>query len=80
MFATSVIAMILMLIGAINYGLVGFFNYNFISMIFGGAAKGDYSIIAHVAFAIIGLAGLWGLSFLGRLNSLGGGGCCKKDK
>lgn len=76
MFVTGVIAMILILIGALNYGLVGFFNYNFLSVIFGGAAKCEYSMWAHICFAIIGLAGLWGLSFLGRLNGLIGG---KKD-
>ncbi len=79
MFVTGVISMILILIGALNYGLVGFFNYNFLSMIFGGAAQGDYSMLAHIAFAIIGLAGLWGLSFLGKLNGLMSS-CCKKDK
>ncbi len=77
MFATGVIAMILILIGALNYGLVGFFNYNFLSVIFGGPSGCEYSMWTHICFAIIGLAGLWGLSFLGRMNALIGGG--KKD-
>lgn len=77
MFATGVIAMILILVGAINYGLVGFFNYNFLSVILGGEAGGEYSMWAHIVFAIIGLAGLWGLSFLGKLGGLAGGN--KKD-
>lgn len=79
MLAISVIAMILILIGALNCGLIGFFNYNFLSMIFGGSATGDYSVVAHIVFAIIGLAGLWGLSFLGRLSDLCGQ-CSKKKR
>lgn len=78
MFITSVISMILILIGAINWGLVGFFNYNFVSMILGGETVGDYSLLARIAFAIVGLAGLWGLSFLGRLQSLCG--CCESGR
>ena len=77
MFAISIISMILIIIGALNWGLVGFFNYNFISVIFGGAAAGDYSGFDRFIFAIIGLAGLWGLSFLAKLNLLC---CCKKSK
>ena len=79
MFAASVIAMILILVGALNCGLVGFFNYNFISVLFGGSATGDYSVVAHIVFAIIGLAGLWGISFLGNLKGLCGK-CTKKRK
>lgn len=76
MFVINVIAMILILIGALNWGLVGFFNYNFVSVIFGGSAMGDYSGFDRFVFAIVGLAGIWGLSFLGRLGALsyGGGG------
>ena len=78
MFAISVIAMILMIVGALNWGLVGFFNYNFVNMLFGGSPTGEYTIIAHIAFAIVGLAGLWGLSFLGKLSSLCGS--CNHEK
>lgn len=66
----GVIALILIEVGAINCGLIGFFDYNFVSVIFGGSAMGDYSILGRIVFAIIGLAGLWGLSFFGRVNCL----------
>lgn len=76
MFVINVIALILILVGALNWGAVGFFNYNFVSMIFGGPATCDYSGFARFIFAIVGLAGIWGLSFLGRLGAL----CCAKCK
>lgn len=83
MLGMNIIVMILILIGALNWGLVGFFDYNFVSVIFGGSAEGTYSVFDRIVFAIIGLAGLWGLSFLGRISALtyrsGKGGCCGSD-
>jgi uncharacterized membrane protein YuzA (DUF378 family) len=44
----------LVVIGAINWGLVGFFNWNLVGAIFGG----DMVTAARVVYAIVGLAGL----------------------
>lgn len=46
------IAWILIIIGAINWGLVGFFNYDLVIGIFGGS-------FARVIFAIVGISGLY---------------------
>lgn len=54
--ALRVIAMLLMVIGSLNWGLVGFFQYNLVSDLFGGFAR--------VIFALVGLAGLYGISML----------------
>lgn len=51
------IALILVIVGALNWGLIGFFQFNFVGMIFGGDASGW----ARLVFALVGLAGLWGL-------------------
>lgn len=66
----NLIALILILVGAINWGFVGFFNYNFVNALFGGMVAGEYSTIERIVYAIVGLAGIWGLSFLIK--------CCKK--
>lgn len=66
----SWIAMILVIIGALNWGLIGFFDIDVISRIFG-------QIGGRVIFAIIGLAGIWGFSFfplLTRISCRKGGG------
>ncbi len=57
------IVYLLMIIGAINWGLWGFFQYDLIADIFGGPSTG----LARLVYAIIGLGGLYGLSFLGKV-------------
>ena len=64
----NVIALILILVGALNWGLWGFFQFDFIAWLFGG----NSTWIARLAYAIIGLAGLWGLSFLSKCKVI----CC----
>lgn len=52
------IALILIIIGGINWGLIGFFQFNLIDSIFG-----TYSIISRVIYALVGLSSIYGLSF-----------------
>lgn len=75
MVVLNVVALILVIVGALNWGSIGFFNYNVISAIFGLEVAGDYSVGARAIFAIVGLAGLWALNFLGRVRGL----CCCDD-
>jgi uncharacterized membrane protein YuzA (DUF378 family) len=46
------------IIGALNWGLIGFFNWNLVDAIFGGGAAETTSTISRVVYAIVGLAGL----------------------
>jgi uncharacterized protein len=48
------LALILAIIGAINWGLIGFFNYNLVDAIFGTGSG-----IARVIYALVGLSGLY---------------------
>lgn len=54
--------LILMIIGGLNWGLVGFFNYNLVSNIFGA----DLVIISRIIYALVGLASIVGVTFLFR--------------
>ena len=56
------LALILVIIGAINWGLIGFFRYDLVSSIFGG----NYEIVSRIIFAIVGLAGIYAISFFFR--------------
>ena len=53
------IALILIIIGAINWGLIGFFNFDLVATIFG-----DMSIISRIVYALVGVSGLWGIKLL----------------
>jgi uncharacterized membrane protein YuzA (DUF378 family) len=58
----------LALLGAINWGLIGFFNYNLVDAIFGGGAnEAPGSLASRIVYAIVGVAGLIGLFTLPRL-------------
>ena len=54
----------LVVIGAINWGLVGFFQFDLIAAIFGGMN----AWVSRVIYALVGLAGLYALSFYGRFD------------
>jgi uncharacterized membrane protein YuzA (DUF378 family) len=48
------IALALVIIGALNWGLIGFFNYDLVAAIFGGS----FTAGARIVYALVGLAGL----------------------
>lgn len=60
----DIVALILIIIGGINWGLVGFFNFNLITFIFGTA-----SMISRIIFALVGLAGVYSLVLFFKLNT-----------
>lgn len=57
----NIISLILVIIGAINWGLIGFFQFDLISSIFG-----TMTAFTRVVFALIGIAGLYSFAFFGR--------------
>ncbi|ADL51340.1 DUF378 domain-containing protein [Clostridium cellulovorans] len=58
----DIIALLLVVIGAVNWGLIGFFEFDLVSSLLGGM----YSAASRVVFALVGLAGLYAISFFGR--------------
>jgi uncharacterized membrane protein YuzA (DUF378 family) len=58
------IALILVVIGAINWGLIGFFNFDLVKAIFG-----SMTLISRIIYALVGVSGLYALSFFGRLRN-----------
>ena len=53
------IALVLIIIGAINWGLIGFFNFNLVAVIFG-----EMTWISRVIYSLVGISGLWGMKLL----------------
>lgn len=58
------IALILSIIGSLNWGLVGLFKFDLVAWIFGGQA----TVISRIIYAVVGLAGLWCITLLFRRN------------
>ena len=59
-------ALVLTIIGAINWGLVGFFQYDLVAAIFGG----QDSALARIIFGLVGIAGLVNLGLLFKPNEV----------
>jgi uncharacterized membrane protein YuzA (DUF378 family) len=55
------LALVLVIIGALNWGLVGLFNFDLVATIFGSG-----SALTRIIYTLVGLAGLWSLSLLWR--------------
>jgi hypothetical protein len=58
------IALCLVIIGAINWGLIGFLGFDLVRVIFG-----DMTFVSRVIYALVGIAGLYALSYFGRLKN-----------
>jgi uncharacterized membrane protein YuzA (DUF378 family) len=54
------IALILTIVGALNWGLVGLFSFDLVAWICGGAT----AIVARIIYTVIALAGIWSISML----------------
>lgn len=57
----DVTALVLVIIGAINWGLIGFFQFDLVAALFG-----TMSTFTRIVYALVGIAGLYSISFLGR--------------
>lgn len=56
------IALILVIVGALNWGSVGLFRFDIVSWICGGQG----SILARIIYTVVALAGIWCVSLLFR--------------
>ncbi|MDO5417491.1 MAG: DUF378 domain-containing protein [Lachnospiraceae bacterium] len=59
-------ALTVSIIGAVNWGLIGFFNFNLVAFLFGS------SWLSRIIYALVGLCGLYLLSFYGRTREMAG--------
>ena len=53
------VSLILIIIGAINWGLIGFFKFDLVAAIFG-----EMSILSRIIYALVGISGLWGIKMI----------------
>ena len=53
------IALVLIIIGAVNWGLIAIFNFDLVAAIFG-----DMTVMARIVYGLVGISGLWGIKLL----------------
>jgi uncharacterized membrane protein YuzA (DUF378 family) len=59
--AVNIIALILIIVGGVNWGLVGIFNIDLVASLFG-----DMSVAARTVYSLVGLAALYSISILAK--------------
>ena len=57
------IALTLVIIGALNWLLVGLFQFNLVDTIFGIG-----SVISRIVYVLVGISGLWSIALYGKIN------------
>lgn len=57
----DIFALVIIIIGALNWGLIGLFQFDLIVAIFGAA-----SVVSRIIYTLVGLAGIWGITLLFR--------------
>ncbi|MCD8326198.1 MAG: DUF378 domain-containing protein [Lachnospiraceae bacterium] len=62
--ALDATALTIAIIGAINWGLIGFFRFDLVAFLFG-----DMSWLSRIIYAIVGICGLYLISFYSHLGS-----------
>ena len=60
------LALILVILGALNWGLVGLFQFDLVASLFGGMS----GTLARIIYTLVGLAGVWGISLLFRRDGI----------
>jgi uncharacterized membrane protein YuzA (DUF378 family) len=59
----NIVALILMIVGALNWLLVGIFKFNLVTWIFGAS-----SVVTAILYVLVGLGGIWGIVMLFQRN------------
>ena len=54
------VSLLLVIIGAINWALIGVFQFDLVAWIFGGQA----AVLSRVVYTLVGAAGIWCISLL----------------
>ncbi len=53
------ISLVLMVIGSINWGLIGIFKFDLVATLFG-----DMTVLSRIVYTLVGISGIWGIKML----------------
>ena len=52
--AINLVTLLLVIVGGLNWGLVGLFNFNLVSALFG-----DMSALSRIVYVLVGISAVW---------------------
>ncbi len=55
----------LVIIGCLNWGLIGFFDFDLVSTLFG-----QMSLLTRIVYAVVGISGIYAITYYGRMRNL----------
>ncbi|MBR0082292.1 MAG: DUF378 domain-containing protein [Clostridia bacterium] len=59
----NTVALVLMIVGALNWLLVGLFQFNLVAWAFGAG-----TVLARIVYSVVGIAAIWGIAMLFQRN------------
>ena len=59
----NIAALTVVIIGAVNWGLIGLLNFNLVAFLFG-----DMTLLSRIVYSLVGLCGLYLVTFYGLLS------------
>ena len=63
--ALNGVILALIILGAINWGLIGLFRFDLLNTFFGGAN----TALGRIIYTLVGIAGLWSFTFLNKFDT-----------
>lgn len=60
MLIADTVALVLVIIGAINWGSIGLFGFDIVAAVFGGQT----ALISRIIYSLVGLSGIWSITLL----------------
>lgn len=60
------VALILTIVGGVNWGLIGLFKFDLVAWIFGG----QDAVLSRIIYTLVGLCAIWCISLLFRSDSI----------
>ncbi|MBE5805871.1 MAG: DUF378 domain-containing protein [Clostridiales bacterium] len=61
--ALNFITLLLLIIGGINWGLIGLFEFNLVDFLFGAG-----TILSRIIYILVGISALWNISFFSKIS------------
>lgn len=58
----NTIVLILLIVGALNWGLIALFEFDLVAWLFG-----EMTMLSRIVYGLVGIAGLWAITFFSRI-------------